>query len=149
MITFSHKAFNELSPKELYDILWLRQYVFVVEQNCVYLDTDGKDLYARHVMGYNKDGIILACGRVLEDPKWPNYISYGRICTHPHYRGKGLGKKLMDQLFLVGRDFFPDKPIKIGAQKYLEKFYKDFGFNTESAPYLEDGIPHIDMVKKI
>jgi ElaA protein len=145
MLNWKTKAFNELNNYELYAILKLRGKVFVVEQNCVYLDMDDKDQKSLHLMGFDGDALV-AYSRLL-----PSGISYtetsiGRVVTDPNYRRKGLGKELMqvslDKLYEV----FGKQPIRIGAQCYLNAFYESFGFTINSDEYLEDGIPHVEMV---
>lgn len=92
--TFYCKPFEELNNFEVYHLLALRQLVFAVEQQCIYLDPDGKDLNAYHVLGYDTEGKLIACARLLHDPKWPGYASFGRIISHPNVRGKGAGRAL-------------------------------------------------------
>ena len=137
------KAFDELSVAELYAILALRGRVFVVEQNCPYLDPDGADQVSHHVWATNEAGEIVAYLRVVpEGVKFPE-VSIGRVITAPEARGTGLGKELMRRgIAAAGAG-----PIRIGAQAHLEKFYGDLGFTRASEPYDEDGIPHIEMVR--
>jgi ElaA protein len=145
MLNWKTKSFNELNNYELYEILKLRAKVFVVEQNCVFQDMDDKDQNSIHVLGF-KDDVLVAYSRLV-----PAGVSYkeaaiGRVVTDPNYRRKGSGKELMqlsiDKLF----ELFGKQPIRIGAQCYLKAFYESFGFINNSDEYLEDGIPHIEMV---
>jgi len=147
MLTFSCLPFDELSPRLLYEILALRQEVFVVEQNCPYQDCDGKDLPAWHLMGQDASGKLICYTRLL--PKgvaYENYVSIGRVVSSPLARGTGAGKILMEKSIQMCRQRFGDQPIKIGAQTYLLKFYEGFGFHSTGEEYLEDGIPHTKMI---
>jgi ElaA protein len=139
------KAFNELSPLEMYKILQLRSEVFVVEQNCVFLDMDNKDEECLHLMGFVNDDVA-AYTRLVP----PGYIykemSIGRVVTSPKYRSKGLGKELMQRSIAFCYEYFGNGPIKIGAQYYLLKFYTSLGFEVISDIYLEDGIEHVYML---
>lgn len=146
MLSFSCLTFDRLTPYELYEIMALRQEVFVVEQNCPYLDADGKDLQSWHLMGRNEEGKLVAYTRLL--PKglaYEDYVSIGRVVTSPSARGTGAGKILMQHSIEMCRHLFGNQPIKIGAQSYLLKFYEGFGFHSTGEEYLEDGIPHTKM----
>ena len=137
------RAFPELSPGELYAILALRSRVFVVEQNCVYLDADGFDAMSRHLWAADGDA-LRAYLRIV--PAFAKYdeISIDRVITAPEARGTGLGKQLMERgIAAVG-----SHPIRIGAQAHLEKFYGALGFVRTSDVYDEDGIPHIEMLRR-
>ena len=149
MTTFICKKFNELSLYELYEIMALRQEVFVVEQNCPYLDADGKDQSAWHLMGLNENKKLVAYTRLI--PKgisYEKYPSIGRVVTSTSARGGGIGRELMEQSIQWMEKLFPAQDIKIGAQCYLEKFYKSLGFEIAGDEYLEDGIPHYPMLRK-
>ncbi|MEO6405445.1 MAG: GNAT family N-acetyltransferase [Ferruginibacter sp.] len=139
------KHFDELTAKELYKILRLRSEVFVVEQNCVYLDIDNKDLESYHLAGYDGKDLV-AYARLLAPGVAFKEASIGRVATHPTFRKTGAGKQLLTQAIDACLILFPTKEIKIGAQLYLKKFYTDFGFTQSSELYLEDGIPHIEMI---
>lgn len=147
-ITWTCKAFNELTPLELYKILQLRNEVFVVEQNCVFQDADGKDLQAMHLMAWAGEELA-AYTRLFDKGITYSYASIGRVITSPRYRRCGLGKQLMsnsiEQLFTL----FGIQPIKIGAQFYLKNFYESFGFVADGPLYDEDGIDHIHMIRSI
>ena len=141
------KKFEELTVTELYEIMKLRSQVFVVEQNCVYLDADDKDLKAYHLFTYI-DNNIAAYARLV-----PTLVSYteasiGRVITSPYYRKKGLGVLLMQQGIKQIFQLYNTTAIKIGAQLYLKNFYENLGFQQTSAPYDEDGIAHIEMALK-
>ncbi len=142
---FVIKKFNELSNKELYQILQLRNKVFVVEQNCVYQDADGKDYDAYHIFIKENDKII-AYTRVFKPGDYFDQASIGRVVVDPKYRGNLLGKKIMQKsMDFVFNELNFDE-ILISAQVYLRKFYEDLGFKKISNEYLEDGIPHIKML---
>ncbi|RFZ90743.1 GNAT family N-acetyltransferase [Mucilaginibacter conchicola] len=140
------KPFNELTTTELYALLRLRAEVFVVEQNCVYLDLDGKDQQSYHLL-YYADDELAAYTRLVPAGVSFDEISIGRVITSPRHRGIGLGKQLIDASIEGCYKKFGRQPIRIGAQLYLLKFYQSFGFVEQSEVYDEDGIPHIEMVK--
>ena len=139
--------FRELSLEELYAILRLRSEVFVVEQNCVFLDMDEKDYDCHHIMG-RKKGRLGACARILPPGLAYPEPSIGRVVTSPLYRRTGGGRMLMDFAIEKTRALHGDKDIRIGAQLYLKGFYGSLGFKEEGEVYMEDGIPHIEMVLK-
>lgn len=145
---FIVKKFEDLSLLELYEIMKLRQEVFVVEQNCPYLDADGIDIQAYHCMLKSEQNELLAYTRIMaENIVYQGYSSIGRVVSSPSIRGTGLGKVLMEQTILASKEILgTDFPIKIGAQTYLLKFYESFGFKSTREEYLEDGIPHTKMV---
>ncbi len=147
MVTFSCLPFDQLSTHTLYEILALRQEVFVVEQNCPYQDCDGKDLQSWHLMGHDETGKIICYTRLLpEGLAYPSYTSIGRVVSAPSARGTGMGKILMEESIQRCRQLFGNQAIKIGAQSYLLKFYEGFGFRSTGEEYLEDGIPHTKMI---
>jgi ElaA protein len=141
------KPFNELTPKELYNILQLRNEVFIVEQNCPYQDCDNKDLYAWHLMGIEENKLI-AYSRLLAPGISYSESSIGRVVSSPSTRKTGIGKKLMQESIVHIKNLFRTDTIRIGAQLYLQKFYESFGFKREGNVYLEDNIPHIIMLKE-
>tara|TARA_B100000609_G_C17056330_1_gene351740 strand:+ start:101 stop:550 length:450 start_codon:yes stop_codon:yes gene_type:complete len=138
-----YKKFDSLSRKEIHDLFLLRSEVFVVEQNCVYQDIDGRDEKAEHVL-VKKSNEIIAYARVLEE-RDSNNISIGRIVVSKKERGNSLGSYLLDFILKKVQEEKPKRPIKISAQAHLEKFYTDHGFKRKSNTYMEDGIPHISM----
>lgn len=149
MISFLCKPFDKLTVRELYDIMRIRQEVFVVEQNCAYLDADGKDLESWHLMGSNAEGKLICYTRLLpEGLAYSGYSSIGRVVSSNDARGIGAGKLLMEESIRQCHILFGDIPIKIGAQSYLLRFYESFGFRSTGEEYLEDGIPHTKMVTK-
>ncbi|MER2226322.1 MAG: GNAT family N-acetyltransferase [Carnobacterium sp.] len=139
------KTFNELSNDELYEITKLRSEVFVIEQQCIYEEYDGKDKKAYHLFG-EKDGEILAYLRILEKGISFNEISIGRVLVTKKYRSKGLAKEMMSRALEFIEDNLNEKVIRISAQEYLLKFYLSLGFVKVSQVYLEDGIPHMEML---
>ena len=140
------KPFNELTPLELYEILRLRSEVFVVEQNCVFLDMDNKDQLAYHLMGYFNNKLVASTRLLAKDTAY-KLMSIGRVVTSQKYRGTGAGKFLMEESINRCYELFGKDDIKIGAQLYLKKFYESFGFQQSSEMYLEDDIEHIEMIK--
>ncbi len=147
-LTWICKPFNELTPQELYALLRLRSEVFVVEQNCVFLDMDNKDQIAYHLLGYIGDDLV-ASTRLLDKNTAYKLMSIGRVVTSPKYRGKGAGKALMEESIKRCYELFGKDEIKIGAQLYLRKFYEGLGFKQSSEIYLEDDIEHIEMIKQV
>ena len=143
---FKIKRFNELSLDELYESLKLRSIVFVVEQNCVYLDVDSKDQKAWHVLGYEGDTLV-AYARLFAPGDYFTESSIGRVVVHPDFRGIQAGHALMKAAIAALYDLMGPQPITISAQCYLEKFYESHGFESISEPYLEDDIPHVRMRK--
>lgn len=148
-ITWTVKAFDELSPRELYSILRLRNEVFVVEQHCVFQDADNKDYYCRHLMGTSPAEGLLAYTRLVPAGLSYEQASIGRVVTAASVRNTGLGKLLMQKSIELLYELWEKQPICIGAQYYLRKFYESFGFQQSSAVYLEDGIEHIEMILPI
>lgn len=140
------KAFSELSNYELYEVLKLRSKVFVVEQNCVFLDMDDKDTKCLHLMGF-ADSALVAYSRLVPAGVSYKEMSIGRVVTDPDYRAKGMGIELMELSVEKAIEAYGTRPIRIGAQLYLKAFYERFGFNINSAEYIEDGIPHIEMLR--
>ncbi len=145
MISFITKSFSELNTIELYQLLQLRAEVFVVEQNCPYLDMDDKDQKSFHVLGY-ENGKLVACTRLVPvGVSYDKEPSIGRVVTHPSVRKSGYGKSLMEYSIKETKERFKSNAIVIGAQQYLDKFYRELGFVPEGEMYLEDNIPHITM----
>jgi ElaA protein len=142
------KTFQELSVEELYSILRLRSDVFVVEQNCVFLDLDNKDQYCYHIMGWDGKNLVASTRLVPKGVSYPDYHSIGRVVNSKDYRGLGLGKELMEYSIQKCIEHFGNGPIKIGAQLYLKKFYASQGFEQISEVYDEDGIDHIEMIRQ-
>lgn len=139
------QGFDEISGRELYELLKLRVNVFIVEQNCPYAEIDGNDFDAIHITCRDEHGIA-AYTRIL--PKGVKYESpsIGRVIVRSDLRGTGLGHKLMERAIHQVFEKWKPGEIFLQAQTHLEDFYKQHGFNTTSQPYNDDGIPHIDMV---
>jgi len=149
-VNWQWSRFNELSVDDLYAIVRLREAVFIIEQNCPYPDADGRDPNAWHLLGWRKhEGgrTLVAYSRVFEPGVRYTEASVGRIVTAPEVRGTGLGKILMAEALRRMEEMMPGQVVKIAAQRRLEKFYVGFGFRPVSAPYEEDGILHIDMIR--
>ncbi len=141
------KPFDTLTPHELYALLQLRNEVFVVEQNCVYLDTDNIDQVSHHLLLYKAKNLI-AYARLIPPGISYTEISIGRVVSSSSYRGTGVGKQLMATSIDTCKKLYGKGDIKIGAQLYLKRFYESFGFTQCSDVYNEDGIEHIKMVRK-
>jgi ElaA protein len=143
-INWKIKPFNELSLQELYSLLKLRSIVFVVEQNCIYQDIDGKDEKALHLLGeYNNE--IVAYARLFKGGDYFKNASIGRVVIHPEARDKKFGHEMMQQAIAGIETYFKETKITISAQLYLQKFYESHGFLKTSDVYLEDDIEHIEM----
>lgn len=144
MVQFKTKSFDALSNLELYHLLKLRSEVFVVEQNCVYLDIDDYDVGALHVLGFHDDELV-AYARLLPKGYYHQEAGIGRVLTRFQTRHLGYGKLLMEFAISETCVRFSTNEIVISAQLYLEKFYSELGFKKEGTSYLEDDIPHIKM----
>jgi ElaA protein len=146
-IRWSWKSFSELSALDIYNIIAVREEVFIVEQGLNYVDCDGLDLDAFHLVG-QRDEKVVAYLRAFPPGIKYSESSLGRVLCKKQVRGEGLGKELIQ----IGLDYmfktFGPVPVKISAQSYLQKFYEDFGFEIVGEEYLEEGIPHLKMVKK-
>ncbi|NDV42103.1 GNAT family N-acetyltransferase [Flagellimonas sediminis] len=140
------KTFEELSNLELYQILRLRSDIFVVEQDCVYLDLDNKDQKALHIFG-TKNNEVVAYTRVFKPGDYFENASIGRVVVARDQRKYGYGKKIMEASIAAIEKKFPNTSIEISAQSYLLKFYADLGFAAFGEEYLEDGIPHTRMLR--
>ncbi len=138
------KRFETLSLIELYEVLQLRAEVFVVEQNCVYQDVDGKDYKAIHLIGEH-NGKTVAYARLFQPGDYFEAASIGRVVVSPAYRHLKLGHELMREAIQAISKEFSENQITISAQLYLQKFYESHGFVKTSETYLEDDIPHIEM----
>ncbi|MFN3570171.1 MAG: GNAT family N-acetyltransferase [Polaromonas sp.] len=141
-------SFSALSPGELYDVLQLRTEVFVIEQGCIFQDMDGSDAEAIHLLG-NTDGLLVAYARCFAAGVKFAEASIGRVITRQMQRGSGLGHELMRRAVSCVFEQWGEQPIRIGAQARLEKFYLQHGFQVAGQPYIEDGIPHIEMLRPI
>lgn len=146
-MTTSIKTFDELSKKELYSLLQLRAEVFVVEQDCVYQDIDDKDQKALHVLGI-KNNVLVAYTRIFKAGDYFKDASIGRVVVKKGERKYGFGKDIMVASIAAITNNFGSIKIHISAQKYLKKFYSGLGFKQLGAEYLEDGIPHVGMIRE-
>ena len=142
-MNFHVKKFEEIDTKTLHNIFLLRSEVFVVEQECAYQDIDGKDFKSIHIIGKKKDEII-AYSRIMILNN--EFCSIGRVLVKKGLRKKGIGIKLMKKSIEEATKENYKRKIKISAQEYLKKFYTNLGFTYTGKSYLEDGIPHIEMV---
>lgn len=138
--------FHDLTVDQLYAILRARSAVFVVEQNCPYLDMDDADQSALHLIAWAEDQKVAAYLRIVPPGVKYAEASLGRVITSDFARGTGIGKSLLNRGIAACKEAHPSHAIRIGAQQYLEKFYQSFGFVTVSEMYLEDDIPHIEML---
>ena len=152
MIEWQWSSFDELSLHDLYEILKIRQAIFVVEQDCAYQDADDLDQFSWHLIGWregtNKKKIVAYLRVVFPGEKFPE-PSIGRVLVTPESRKRGLGKKLTIKAIACITDKYPNTAIRISAQQYLERFYSELGFKTVSEAYKEDGIPHIEMLRHL
>jgi len=147
-IKWKIKRFSELSLQELYSVLKLRSHVFVVEQNCVYQDIDGKDEKAIHLLGeFNNE--IVAYARLFNAGDYFENASIGRVVIHPDARDKKFGHEMMQLAIATIESYFSQKKITISAQLYLKKFYESHNFIQTSEMYLEDDIEHIEMKREL
>ena len=148
---FEHqvKSFQELSLEEFHDIIALRIQIFIIEQNCPYQEVDGKDKLAHHLFFKNEMDEIIAVTRIL--PQGISYpeVAIGRVVVHEDYRGTGLGNQLMADSMNFVKDEYGKVPVRLSAQKHLENYYGNHGFKSTGKEYLEDGIPHVEMLYNI
>lgn len=146
MYSFEIKHFNELTAREFHDILQLRINVFIIEQNCPYPELDNKDLNAFHVLGKDYEGKIVATSRILAAGVSYDEVSIGRVSNDLENRNKGLGSMMMKAILDFIKKQFPGEAVRISAQSYLLKFYESHGFVSTGKEYLEDDIPHVEML---
>lgn len=146
--SFTWLPFDRLTPRQLHDLLQLRQRVFVVEQKCAYLDVDGLDPKCWLGMGTLADGTLVATARLLPPGLASPEPAIGRVVSSPDHRRHGYGRQLMQEAIREITRLFPGHPTRIGAQRYLERFYGELGFVTFGEPYMEDGIPHVHMMRR-
>ncbi|MEG9490720.1 GNAT family N-acetyltransferase [Mannheimia indoligenes] len=141
-INWQAKTFGQLSTQELFEIYRLRTAVFVVEQNCPYQEVDDKDLQAVHFFAKNAKNLTAYCRLIPGD----DGVYLGRVLVAKEARGSGLARELVQKAMDYCSTHFPNQLIHAQAQSYLQGFYESFGFKAVSGVYLEDGIPHLDMV---
>lgn len=146
MPTWNWTRFAGLSRDDVYDMLALRSTIFVVEQDCVYLDPDGLDRQSWHLLGRDEaSGALLAYVRVCDPGVKYDPPSIGRVVVDPSRRGTGLGHVLIAEALRRCDETYPGQPNRIGAQAHLQGFYGRHGYAAVGDPYLEDGIVHVDM----
>ncbi len=143
------KKFEELNTKELYQLMMLRQEVFVVEQTCFYQDADGKDEQAIHQWAVDEEGEMVAYQRILPPGISYKEVSIGRIATKMKIRGKGYGRPLVQKALEYIEKEFGNVDVRISAQTHLKPFYESLGFVFTGKDYLEDDIPHSEMLYKV
>ena len=141
------KTYNELTKHELFDIYFLRQEVFIVEQDCVYQDIDNKDQHSHHLMAFDKE-ILVAYLRIVHPGISYDEPSIGRVLTKITYRRRGISKNIMQFAIQKVKDVYNHSNIRISAQEYLIPFYSSLNFVPFGEVYLEDDIPHIEMLHK-
>ncbi len=146
MLTWKRLSYKDLTVDELYNILQLRSEIFVVEQNCIYQDIDFKDQKAVHILGYD-DNKLVAYSRVFKPGDYLKEASIGRVLVKQGARKHGFGHDLIKESIATILEDFKTTTIHISAQTYLEKFYNFHGFIKNGEGYLEDGIPHMKMIK--
>ncbi|AXI04516.1 GNAT family N-acetyltransferase [Aquirhabdus parva] len=153
-MTWQLLAFKALSTDQLYELLALRAQVFVVEQHCAYQDIDGidRDDKTYHLLGYQNHQLVaylrlMAPSLLPESVNAIKYAKIGRVVTSPDARGRGLGHQLLEQSLIANKQLWANPPLYISAQKYLLQFYRGYGFIETGDEYLEDGIPHIAMIR--
>jgi ElaA protein len=145
-IDWQIKHYNDLTTNEFHDIIALRMKVFVVEQDCAYLDLDGKDKKCYHLISRNGKGDIVATARILPPGLSYEHCAIGRVVIDEEQRGQGLGHELMQECMKYALVEFGNSPILISAQKHLENYYGKHEFISTGHEYLEDGIPHVEMI---
>lgn len=144
---FDWLPFDRLSGREVHDVLQLRSRVFVVEQTCAFLEADGLDPQCWHGLGRDENGRLIATARLVPPGLKYEEPAIGRVVTAPEVRRSGAGRALMLSAIAQTQRLWPGQPIRLGAQRYLEKFYGSLGFKPVGDPYDEDGIPHIEMLR--
>ena len=147
MLDIKVKTFTEITTQELYDLLQLRSEVFVVEQDCVYQDIDGKDQKALHIIGY-KNNKVVAYTRAFKPGDYFEYASIGRVVVDAKERQYKYGYDIMNASIEAIKTHYNVTTIKVSAQTYLKRFYNNLEFFEVGEGYLEDGIPHIGMIRK-
>lgn len=147
MIEIKVKTFQELTTQELYDVLQLRSEVFVIEQDCVYQDIDGKDQKALHIIGY-KNNKVVAYTRTFKPGDYFEFASIGRVVVVANERKYSYGYDIMNASVKAIKEYYKVSVIKVSAQTYLKRFYNNLKFFEVGEEYLEDGIPHIAMIRE-
>ena len=148
MLQWRFAPFGELTRQEVHDVYQARVGVFVVEQNCPFQDVDGVDPVSWHLLGRGGGALLAYCRLIPAGAKFPE-PSIGRVLTTKEARGTGAGRELMREALRRAEELWPGQDIRIGAQRYLDRFYGEFGFVQCSEPYDEDGIVHIEMLRAV
>ena len=138
-------TFEQLSTNELYELLKLRQDVFILEQQCFYSDLDDQDQISMHLLGRLNDQLVAYLRVIPKDIDGQRFMIIGRVLADTTLRGSGAGRTMMQQTLSYLSRHYPGTPVQLSAQEYLTKFYASFGFTAISEPYDEDGIMHVDM----
>jgi ElaA protein len=146
-VTWRWYDWSELDADTLYAFLRLRSDIFVVEQNCAYSDMDGLDPQCRHLCGFDTGGGLHAYLRLLPPGLKNAHPAIGRLVVSAAARGSGLGRRIMEEGLRECARRHLQAPVFLSGQQHLQRFYESLGFRTISAPYLEDGIPHVDMLR--
>ena len=146
MLYIKVKSFEALNTTDLYELLQLRSEVFVVEQDCVYQDIDGKDQKALHILGYKDDNLV-AYTRLFKPGDYFEEASIGRVVVRANQRQHKYGYDIMNASIKTIKDSYNQTVIRISAQTYLKRFYNNLQFKEVGEEYLEDGIPHINMIR--
>jgi ElaA protein len=144
---FIIKSFEELNAHQLYAILQLREEVFIIEQNSIYKDIDDKDQKSKHLLGFHENKLIAYARLIPDGISYPKFASVGRVVLAKPFRKNKYGILLMREAMQKMDLLFPKQSIKISAQSYLIPFYEKFGFVKNSEEYMEDGLPHTEMLK--
>jgi len=147
--TYTTKNFKDLSVDEYFELLHLRTAVFVVEQDCPYQEVDEKDRESFHLVGKTETGEVIAVTRILPQGVSYNEVSIGRVALKKEFRGKGIANGLMKATLLFIENELGKQAIRISAQTYLLNYYGKFGFQQVGNEYLEDNIPHVEMLREI
>lgn len=147
IINWQFFDFHDLSKFQLHEIMKFRQAIFIVEQDCPYQDADEKDKDSFHLLGFDESQQLVAYLRLVKEGISYDEISFGRIATHLSVRGKGVGKDLMEEGIRQANNLYGKPQIRISAQSYLVPFYKAFNFKSTGKEYLEDDIPHTEMLR--
>lgn len=145
-LDWQFKPYSDLTLNEFHDIIALRLKTFVVEQNCSYLDLDGKDKKCYHLLLRDGKGDVIGTARILHPGVAYPEVAIGRVVLIDEYRNKGIGTEMMRRCIQFIYDEFGQVPIRISAQKHLENFYERMGFASSGKEYLEDDIPHVEML---
>ena len=148
-ITWKTKEFKDLSVDEYFEILFLRTAIFVVEQDCPYQEVDEKDRHSFHLFGRAENGEVIAVTRILPQAVSYAEVSIGRVALKKTHRGQGIAADLMIESLKFVKQQFGEVPVRISAQEHLFNYYNKHGFNQVGTMYLEDNIPHIEMLRSI